>query len=172
MTIYTVHAPPPKDDEVAPDPERFVFVRDGFYLWAFVFGPVWLLFKRLWLSLLIYVAAVVVLQVGLWLLRAPPPTHALVSLMMHLLLGLEAATVRRWTFNRRHWTQLGVVSGANPESAERRFFDVWVTQMAWRSARATPTQTPPNPQVSAISPGMSQGSSDIIGLFPEPQPRQ
>ena len=32
MSIYTVHEPPLKADESTPDPERFVFVRDGFYV--------------------------------------------------------------------------------------------------------------------------------------------
>ena len=31
MTVYTVHEPPPrKNEEIGADPDRFVFVRDGF----------------------------------------------------------------------------------------------------------------------------------------------
>jgi len=165
MTIYTVHAPPPNNDS-APDPERFVFVRDGFYFWAFVFGPVWLLMKRLWLSLLIYFAVVAVLQVGLWLTRMPPETHAVVTLLTHLLVGFEAATLRRWTLARRRWTQVGVVSGADQEAAERRFFDVWLSRKPWPSGPAEPSP-PPAPSMRPTS-----GTSDIIGLFPEPQSRQ
>ena len=41
MAIYTVHKPPMKRTE--PDPERFKFVRDGFYFWAFLLGPVWMM---------------------------------------------------------------------------------------------------------------------------------
>jgi len=26
--------------------------RDGFFVWAFIFGPLWLLWHRLWLALL------------------------------------------------------------------------------------------------------------------------
>ena len=33
------------------DPERFVFVRDGFHFWAFLLAPLWLLWHRLWLVL-------------------------------------------------------------------------------------------------------------------------
>ena len=51
MPTYTVHAPPPRKGEAATKPERFVFVRDGFYFWAFVLAPFWLLVHRLWLAL-------------------------------------------------------------------------------------------------------------------------
>ena len=163
MTIYTVYAPPLKANEAAPNPERFEFVRDGFYFWAFVFGPVWLLMKRLWLSLLFFILVVAVLQAGLWLIKVPPVAHSLATLLMHLLVGLEAATLQRWTLERKYWTNLGVVSGRNYSEVERRFFDVWVTQMAWQSARAAPAQPVPV--------GMPPDSSDIIGLFPEPQSR-
>ena len=59
MAVYTVHQPPLKKDEAAPDPERFAFVRDGFSFWAFLFGPLWMLRHRMWLVLLGYVAVAV-----------------------------------------------------------------------------------------------------------------
>ena len=43
MSIYTVHEPPPRANEDVPDPVRFVFVRDGFYFWAFLLSPLWML---------------------------------------------------------------------------------------------------------------------------------
>jgi hypothetical protein len=166
MTIYTVHAPPLKSDQVAPDPERFAFVRDGFYFWAFILAPLWMLWRRLWLVFVLYIVGSAVLQVGLWLIGASPLIRTVVGLLCALLVGLEAATLRRWTLNRRRWTQVGVVSGANQEAAERRFFDVWVLQKAWSSGPAQPSPPPPQPA------RMSPPASDIIGLFPEPQSRQ
>ena len=32
MPVYTVHEPPPRESDDAADPDRFVFVRDGFYV--------------------------------------------------------------------------------------------------------------------------------------------
>src|SRR5258707_14497536 len=55
MAVYTVHEPPPKRFEQASDPERFDFVRDGFSFSAFVFGPLWMLWHRMWLVLLGYI---------------------------------------------------------------------------------------------------------------------
>src|SRR5262245_8280250 len=50
MSVYTVYQPPLKAHESAPDPERFVFVRDGFSFWALLVTPLWLLRYRLWLA--------------------------------------------------------------------------------------------------------------------------
>ncbi len=61
MPTYTVHAAPPRAGETASDPQRFVFVRDGFHFWAFALAPLWLLVHRLWLVLLGYVAASVLI---------------------------------------------------------------------------------------------------------------
>ncbi len=41
MTTFTVHEPPPRKNEETASPVRFAFVRDGFYFWAFLLGPVW-----------------------------------------------------------------------------------------------------------------------------------
>ena len=54
MPTYTVHAPPPRQNETTSAPERFVFVRDGFYSRAFLLAPLWLLLHGLWLALVIY----------------------------------------------------------------------------------------------------------------------
>src|SRR5712692_2727359 len=159
MSVYTVHAP--RTDEA--DPERFVFVRDGFYFWAFVFGPLWLLVKRQWLALVIYIGVAIILQAGLFLVGVPRLTHSMVLLLMHLLVGFEAATVQRWTLNRNGWTELGVVSADRYETAERRFFDTWI-------AKTAKTETPAPPPTQPIR--VPSTASDIIGFFPEPQSRQ
>src|SRR5688572_18521269 len=71
MPVYTVYEPPlRKSDEAADAADRFVFVRDKFSMWAFVFGPLWMIWRRLWLVLLLYVVAMALLQAGLWALGA------------------------------------------------------------------------------------------------------
>ena len=50
MPVYTVHAP--SDVTLRDEADKFVFVRDGFHFWAMLLGPLWLLWKRLWLVLL------------------------------------------------------------------------------------------------------------------------
>src|SRR5580692_1174778 len=51
MPVYTVHAPSAYAADFRAT-DKFVFVRDGFHFWAMLLGPLWLIWKRLWLALL------------------------------------------------------------------------------------------------------------------------
>ena len=63
MPVYTVFAPPQGSGAAEPDPLRFVFVKDGF-CWPALFIPeLWLLFRRMWLVLVVYVALSVVVSI-------------------------------------------------------------------------------------------------------------
>ena len=135
MSIYTVHEPPLKADQSTPDPDRFVFVRDGFSFWAFLLAPLWMLRHRLWLVFVGYVIVAVALQVGLRLIGASSGVIITVSLLLALLVGFEAATLRRFTLARRRWKNVGIVVGDDLESAERRFFDAWVDK-PWSDSSA------------------------------------
>lgn len=168
MPTFTVHAPPLKPGETAA-PERFVFVRDGFHVWAFVLAPFWLLAHRLWLVLLGYLVVSVVLGLVLVLFGVSAQVQLPASLLVALLVGFEAATLWRWTLGRRGWKTLGFVVGEDREIAERRFY------AAWTNRAATPPAPPadlPEPQYGAqyASPVRRGAPSptDVIGLFPEP----
>jgi hypothetical protein len=130
MAVYTVHEPPPRADEAAADPERFVFVRDGFHFWAFVLGPLWMLWRRLWLVFVLYLVVLIVVQAGLWLAGPAPALKICTNLLLAILIGLEAPTLRRWTLGRRRWLTVGVVVADDLELAERRFYDTWCRRRA------------------------------------------
>jgi hypothetical protein len=163
MAIYTVHEPPLRANEATPDPERFVFVRDGFYFWAFLLGPLWMLRHRLWLVLLGYVVGIIALQVGLRALGASNTVITVASVLFALLIGFEAAILRRFTLARRRWKNVGIVVGDDLELAERRFFDAWIRQ-PWGNG-APRGSAPP---ASAASPARRPPSPGVIGLFPQP----
>jgi hypothetical protein len=167
MSIYTVHEPPAQADQSQPDPERFVFVRDGFSFWAFLLAPLWMLRHRLWLVLVGYAVVIVALQFGLRLLGASAAVTALAGLLVSLLVGFEAATLRRFTLARRRWTNVGIVVGDDLESAERRFFEAWTKRSPAGAASGEPRAP------SALTPAVPTArraptSSDVIGLFPQP----
>jgi len=164
MPTYTVHAPPPKSG-ASSNPERFVFVRDGFHFWAFVAAPLWLLLHRLWLALVIYILGSAILGIGLVLLRAPANAQFLAGLLIALLIGFEAPSIRRWTLARRRWAPLGFVVGENREMAEQRFFAQWTQNAA--SIQATSSLSS-GPKTSGIPRREPPSSPDVIGLFPEP----
>ncbi len=157
MSVYTVHEPLPRKKEVSADPDRFTFVRDGFYFWAFLFGPLWMLWRRLWLVALMYFAAAVGLQLGLWALGAPAFANSLVWFLLALLIGFEAGTLRRWTLTRHGWRNIGIVVADDVDTAERQFFATWKPQVQSASALSSvPGKFP------------RAGEGQIVGLFPQP----
>ena len=165
MPTFTVHAPPPKPGETTSAPERFVFVRDGFHFWAFLLAPLWLLWRRLWLALLGYLIMTFALALVLALLGVSAQAQFPASLLIALLVGFEAATLWRWTLERRGWKTLGFVVGEDREIAEQRFYAAWANRAA---APPAPGADLPTPQYGTPVRRGPPSPTDVIGLFPEP----
>ena len=95
------------------------------------------------------------------------------GVLVALLMGFEAASLKRWTLSRRNWRQLDIVVAGNEEAAERRFFDRWTAKQRDLSNnqaavdRGAPPPTRDIPGQPFSKPPPLPGSS-IIGLFPEP----
>lgn len=171
MSVYTVYEPPLKAHESAPDPERFVFVRDGFSFWAFLLAPFWLLRYRLWLAFIGYVIVAIALQIALRWIGASPTVTVIVAALLSLLVGFEAATLRRFTLSRRGWRNVGLVVGDDIDSAERRFFDAWVSNAWAEKTWAERSSVGAAPRASSPAMGVPMArrpSSEVIGLFPQP----
>ncbi|MFI4971942.1 MAG: DUF2628 domain-containing protein, partial [Hyphomicrobiales bacterium] len=160
MPTFTVHQPPPRLGEAASAPERFVFVRDGFHFWAFVLAPFWLLRYRLWLAFAIYLAASILLGIGLLLIGAGSTVQFLAGTLVALLIGFEAATFRRAKLTQRSWKMLGFVVGEDAEMAERRFFAEWSKRAD--EAPATPPAAPEPRYTVPVRRG-TPSPSDVIG---------
>jgi hypothetical protein len=157
MAIYTVYEPPLRSPD-ARHPDRFVFVRDGFFWSAFLLAPFWMLRHRLWLALVLYVAVAVAIGTGARFFGLSTGITAAIAFLVSLLIGFEASSLRRSALARRKWTNVGVVVGDDLELAERRFFDAWVRQkLPGRGAQASPAPGMPSPV-----------EGDVIGLFPQP----
>ncbi|MBN8964281.1 MAG: DUF2628 domain-containing protein [Rhizobiales bacterium] len=163
MAVYTVHEPRPRRSEEVAPPERYAFVRDGFHVWAFLLGPLWMLWHRLWLVLVLYVVAMGAIEAGMWALGLSGAVKFAVMVLIAILVGCEAGTLRR--FSLRRWTERGLVVAGSHEEAERRFFDRGPDERA-----APPQSLPPAPPV-AHEPVSRPASphQDVIGLFPRPQ---
>jgi len=162
MPVFTVHAPVAAVRRA--DSDRFVFVRDGFHFWAFLFGPLWFIAHRLWLALVAYLVIVAGIIGLMWALRTSADAQAGVLFIVALLVGYEAASARRWSLSRNWWRQQGVVVADDAESAERRFFAQWTGETPAGTAGSSSHHTPPPPLPTA-RPG---ATSDVIGLFPQP----
>jgi Protein of unknown function (DUF2628) len=172
MPVYTVHAPVGSNVDLAVT-DRFTFVRDGFHFWAAVASVIWLAWHRLWLALIGWVVLIAAIDYGLAKLGIGRGTILAVDVVLALLLGFEAASLKRWTLSRGRWRQLDIVVADDEESAERRFFDRWtaahrgLVNDQWSIDRGGPPPTRNIPgQPFSKPPPLPQGG--IIGLFPEP----
>ena len=171
MPVYTVHAPVANGDGVRAT-DRFAFVRDGFHFWAALLAPIWLAWHRLWLALIGWIVVMIAIDVGMARLGAGGTAIFLANVLIALLMGFEASSIRRWTLSRRNWRQLDIVVAGNEETAERRFFDRWAAkqrvlndQTAVDRGAPPPTRDIPGQAFSRPPP---LPRNEIIGLFPEP----
>ncbi len=173
MAIYTVFAPPARDDETTSfdsDPLGFVFVKERFCWPALFFGGLWLIYRRQWLVLIGYiVVSLVISAVGT---RIGGPFPGVLIVALHVLFALEANELRRWTLGRNGYRLIGIAEGRNVEEAEIRFFTEREAHDAGAppAPPARPAAPPPAPR-KPYDPGPQTPSveaGDVVGLFPAP----
>jgi hypothetical protein len=160
MAIYTVHAPVGYGTDVRATGDKVVFVRDGFYVWAFLAALIWLIWHRLWLALFGYVAISILAEMIFKALDVGVVIRFAVMIVFALLMGFEAGTLWRWKLSRGKWRQLDVVSAKDEEEAERRFFDRW--------AGAQSNATGNRPALHPLPPASLKANEDVLGVFPQP----
>jgi hypothetical protein len=150
MAIYACHSPA-LDRGTASALEGATVLRLGFAPWGFVFGPIWLLAKRLWLPLGAWIlgAAVVGLVVASGVLR--PETAVILYWLAALFIGIDGRNLQGWSLARRGSPLADIVAADTAESAEREFF---------ARALAAPARG-----ASSVGPAPSS-AQEIIGLFP------
>jgi hypothetical protein len=160
MPAFAILEPPAYQHTAIEHAERFIFLPERFSLGAFVFGPLWMIWRRLWVVLIIYLVGVGLIAYGLRLLGINWIAAALVFGLIHLLLGLDATSLVRWTRLRHGWRDCGIVVADDLDMAERRFFDS-------RTVHRTPAGPSSMPATGPV-PAAQTSHPDIIGLFPEP----
>jgi Protein of unknown function (DUF2628) len=136
--------------------ERVVFLREKFSWPALVFGPLWLLWYRLWLGLAFWLAAMALIGAAVAALRLESFIAALALSVPSLILAFEATLLRQQRLAADGFRDAGVVLAEDIESAERHFFDRWLTRE--KGKPQSPSSLPPLPQPS---------QSPVIGFFPD-----
>ena len=131
-------------------------------------APLWMLRHRLWIEFILYALIVGGVTFALRRLGIAASAGGWVALLIAILVGMEASSLRRWKLARRGFEQVGIVVSDNLEDAERRFFDHF-GDLPERDI-AAPAAPPPSPfgPPPAAAP---VPATDVIGLFPQPQAR-
>ena len=155
MTLYTVLAPPTPAD-TTPDPVRLVFVKEGFCWPALLFPIIWLIFRRMWLVLALYVA----LGVGLIVLARNVDAGIPITLyvLLRLLFAIEGNGLRRFTLEGAGYHLIDLVEGRRLIEAELRYF------------HSRPIEESPVPPTATLLRPREPNPTDgqIVGLFPAP----
>ena len=164
MTSFTVHlpsAPYSGMGEPEPDLARAVLVPEKFSWGAFVFGPLWLLSRGLWIAFIVWLAAFIALSVASTIFLSGNAAFW-IFFLMELFLGCEGNNLRRGALARRGYRFVDVVAGRPRDMAERTFFARWL---------ATGSSVPPPPPVPRSTMPPADPHSDVLGHFPMPEGR-
>jgi hypothetical protein len=155
MRTYTLHPARGAHVGEAHGLERAHLVPDAFSWAAFAFGPLWFFFHRLWLAGLGVLALLAVVALGGRFLGLTPIAGFVITLLVSLLIGLEASSLRRWTYARAGSPVRDAVTAGNAEEAEMKAAARWLDGAPM--GRSGP----------ALHAGLSVPPSDLaIGMFP------
>ncbi len=152
MTIYSVHTR--LNAAPAHAAERVHFERQGFAWAAFFFGPFWLLARRLWRALLVWLILAALVAAAAVHGYVSAGTVWLVAFLTELYLGLAGSSLAAAAYDRGKWRLADVAIGPDRWTAERNFF-----------SRAAPPEPPFSGRRPASPPPPPPG--DVIGLFPD-----
>jgi hypothetical protein len=126
LRVYTVHEPADPPADRIDRAEALRFVREGFTWTAALFAPLWMIFRGLWLALIIYLVAVVALGLLASVIGLSEELRTVMFLALHVLIGFEADQIERWTLARNGWRMIGSITGDSAVDCERRFLNAWL----------------------------------------------
>lgn len=111
--IYSVYTKPDENDAYG----KTVFVKEGFNIFAFIFGGLWALFNRIWLIaiLLIFISASLEISGKVQL--------SIISMLLSLWFGFEAHNFKTAKLLRKNFQLKDVVIAKNLTEAQQKYFE-------------------------------------------------
>jgi hypothetical protein len=158
MKTYTLHVPRGARRGDPEALEEAQTIKDGFSWGAFVFSFLWFFAQRLWIAGLFVLLAVVALSAIVALLDVAPGAALSAELLLMFLIGLEANSLKRWTYARGGFVLADVVGARDTDEAQSRLFARWLAEFgAVRVASGA----------SAAQEAARRNVEPVIGLFPD-----
>lgn len=142
MASYTVMARP--EDATREDA---VFVRDGFNVWAAIFGPFWALANRMW------IVAIVLGCISFLTGLLPPFVAVIANVGLFLTAGIFAGDLKLWSLRRRGFEEQTHLTAATSEEAELRYY----------TDLEPPLPPKPSEPTAQLRPAIA--ATDPLGLF-------
>lgn len=122
MKTYTIYAPPQDDRPYESRAIEYKFIKEGYSLWAGLFGPLWLLAKAIWVEGAIYFAVLIASSTLLHYLGFNATAQSGFFTLANLVFGLFARDVERMYYERLGYEMISVINGKSEPDCEARFF--------------------------------------------------
>jgi hypothetical protein len=155
MTIFAAHCAPEFRRSSEALEQARVF-RVGFVWPALVFGPLWLIARRLWRPLALWIVAAALVEAAATYGLLDPGAAFWLYLLAALYLGFEGRALEAAALTRRGRPLADIVCAADSSGAERTFFA--------RAVDLSEAAQPPAPPRGGPAAGAPHA---VIGLFPE-----
>lgn len=128
MAIYTVHCPPVSKAAISEDTsriEKIIFLRDGFSLPAFCFGPLWLFWKGAWMIAVLWLIVASLCSYASVKLGGSTEAVLAIGFVAAAWFGFEATHFYALILEHRGYITRDIVVGDTEEEAEEVFFSRW-----------------------------------------------
>ena len=116
---------------------RVAFVKEGIAWFALIVPVLWLIYQRMWLDLIAFLAIFFSLPAIFGSGPAGQEIGGWVSLGLMVLFAFEANDLRGWALRRRGYKFAGTAFGRDQVEAETRFFSRWLPEQV-KPAGAVP----------------------------------
>ena len=134
MRTYTLHCPEIVLRGDARGLDRAQVVPDGFSWSAFAFSVLWFVRHGLWLAAIGVLAFLAALALAGALLGLSTGAGVAIALLASVLIGLEASSLRRWTYARQGRPARDAVIAASADEAEAKAVARWLDPAAVRAS--------------------------------------
>ena len=164
MTVYSVYVPPGDDADLDARVDKIAFVKEGFYWVALLVPVLWLIYQRMWLELVVFLAVLFIIPIVLGNDPAARELGAWLVLGLTVVFAFEANDLRGWALQRRGYRFVAAVTGRDRTEAERSFFTDWLPQQLRRRVAVRPAESM-TPK-AAVTPTRPSAGDEVIGSFP------
>ena len=169
MTLYSVYEPPSEAEDIETRADSLVFIKEGFSWGALLVPGLWLIYRRMWLELVVFLGLFLVLG---WVFGPSDPGKTVfgwLSLALVVLFAFEANDLRRAALERRGFKQMGTAIGRDRDAAELAFFRSWLPQQKMGRRTIAADRVVDRPGSAGIPAPKASGEAEgVIGLFPAP----
>lgn len=122
MKTYTVYAPEEDNRAFKDRATDYVFIKEGYSLWAAIFGPFWLVFKTMWVEAAVFFVAIIGVSVAMEQLGFNAFAISSFFTLANIIFAFFARDIERLFYERSGYQMVSVINGKNEHDCEARYF--------------------------------------------------